>query len=105
MNISAKTKIFLKIFKGVNLGSRYYGFMKKPRLQKYHATVPLSSIQPQLEQEDCCFGPYLQSGILLFVSSRKEGWGWECKADIFMGGEGAGHFSAVEIICNWHPQP
>ena len=29
-NISAKTKIFSKIFKGVNLGSRYNGFMKKP---------------------------------------------------------------------------
>ena len=29
-NISVKTKIFSKIFKGVNLGSRYYGFMKNP---------------------------------------------------------------------------
>ena len=28
VNISAKSKIFWKIFKGVNLGSRYYGFMK-----------------------------------------------------------------------------
>ena len=37
MNISAKTKIF----KGVNLGSRYYGFMEKTRLQKSHVTVPL----------------------------------------------------------------
>ena len=42
VNISAKTKIFLKIFMGVNLGSRYYGFMKK-KLQKSHATVPLKS--------------------------------------------------------------
>ena len=33
--------MFLKIFKGVNLGSRYYGFMKKTRLRKSHATVPL----------------------------------------------------------------
>ena len=30
-----------EIFKGVNLGSRYYGFMKKTRHQKSHATVPL----------------------------------------------------------------
>ena len=41
VNISAKTKIFSKIFKGVNLVSRYYGFMKKTRLRKSHATVPL----------------------------------------------------------------
>ena len=40
MNISAKTKIFSKIFKGVNLGSRYYGFIKKTRLRKSHAIVP-----------------------------------------------------------------
>ena len=40
----AKTKIFSKIFKGVNLGSRYYGFMKKTRLQKSHATVPLKGL-------------------------------------------------------------
>ena len=43
MNISAKTKIFSKIFKGVNLGSRYYGFMKKTTLRKSHATVPLNT--------------------------------------------------------------
>jgi len=43
VNISAKTKIFSKIFKVVNLGSRHYGFMKKTRLQKSHATVPLTN--------------------------------------------------------------
>ena len=49
MNISAKTKIFSKIFKGVNLGSRYYGFMKKTRLRKSHATVPLKKSQQMLK--------------------------------------------------------
>jgi len=34
-------KIFSKLFKGLNLGNRNYGFMKKTRLQKSHATVPL----------------------------------------------------------------
>ena len=42
VNISPKTKIFSKIFKGVNLGSRYYGFMKKTKHQKSHASVPLN---------------------------------------------------------------
>jgi len=33
MNISVKTKIFSKIFLGVDLGPRYYPFMKKPELK------------------------------------------------------------------------
>ena len=37
-------KRFPKILKGVNLGSRYYGFMKKTRLRKSHATVPVRAV-------------------------------------------------------------
>ena len=40
-NISMKTKKTSKIFWGINLGSRYFRFMKKTRAQKSHATVPL----------------------------------------------------------------
>jgi len=52
VNISAKTKIFSKIFKGVNLGSRYYGFMKKTRLRISHATVPLN----KEKEPECTMG-------------------------------------------------
>ena len=41
-NISAKTKIFW----GVTLGPRYFCFMKKTRVQKSHATVPLTPPPP-----------------------------------------------------------
>ena len=34
-----------KIFYGVNQGTMYYGFMKKIRDQKSHATVPLPTIK------------------------------------------------------------
>ena len=39
--ISVKTKIFSKIFQDFNLGPRYHQFMRKTRVQKSHATVPL----------------------------------------------------------------
>ena len=40
-NNSVKSQGMMKIFEGVNQGTAYYQFMKKTRLQKSHATVPL----------------------------------------------------------------
>ena len=50
MNISAKTKIFSKIFKGVNLGSRYYEFMKKPDFENLMLLSLYISICIQIKQ-------------------------------------------------------
>ena len=41
VNISAKTKNFLEIFKGVILGTIYYRVLKKTRIQQSHGTTPL----------------------------------------------------------------
>jgi len=42
VNISVKTKIFSKTFWDVDLGPRYYRFMKKIRAKKSHASVPFN---------------------------------------------------------------
>ena len=41
-NNSVKSQQMMKIFLGVYQGTGYYQFMKKNRVRKSHATVPLS---------------------------------------------------------------
>jgi len=74
-DISAKTKIFLKIYLDVDLGPR---FMKKNRAQKSHATVPL--IIRQFDLFTSVLKPGILSVIFMFIFANKT-----CRGDRKLG--------------------
>jgi len=52
VNISEEAKYLQKIFWGVTVGSRYFLFMRKTRVGKSHATVPLKTFLKIIKKDE-----------------------------------------------------